>query len=138
ASVPDLKLQTLGRVVEEWKKLTKSDAVPILAATIVHKNFSRQHSDAVVKFVRAIIAATRFGREQNDKAADILRSTANLDAKDAPSYARLWDQIYMASMEPADVATFKAMADIFRADGTLEGTVPDSLFDTGPYQQAKR
>ena len=73
ASVPDLKLQVLGRMVDEWKKMTKSDAVPILAVTIVHKTFAQQHPEATVKFVRAMIAATRFGREQTDKAAEMLR-----------------------------------------------------------------
>ena len=138
ASVPDLKLHVLGRVVDEWKKLTKSDSVPILGATIVHKKFAQQHPDATVKVVRALIAATRFGGEQTDKAAEMLRQASNLDAKDATSYARLWNDIYFASMEPADVATFKTMAEIFRAGGTIEGSVPDSLFVTGPYEQAKR
>ncbi len=68
----------------------------------------------------------------------MLRQTANLDAKDATSYARLWNDIYIASMEPQDVATFKAMAQIFRADGTIEGAVPDSLFVTEPFEKAKR
>jgi ABC-type nitrate/sulfonate/bicarbonate transport system substrate-binding protein len=138
ASVPDLKLQVLARVVDEWRKMTKSDAVPILATGIVHKSFAQRHPEATVKLVRAVIAATRFGREQTDKAADMLRQASNLDAKDATSYARLWSQIYIASMEPADVATFKTMAEIFRASGTIEGRVPDSLFATGPYEQAKR
>jgi NitT/TauT family transport system substrate-binding protein len=138
ASVPDLKLQALGRVVDEWKKMTKSDAPPILAATIVHKNFSLQHPEATVKLVRALIAATRFGREQTDKAAEMLRQASNLDAKDATSYARLWNDIYIASMEPSDVATFKTMAEIFRVSGTIEGRVPDGLFVTGPYEKAKR
>jgi NitT/TauT family transport system substrate-binding protein len=138
ASVPDLKLKVLGRVVDEWKKMTKSDTVPILAATIVHRSFAQQHPEATVKLVRALIAATRFGREQTEKAADMLRQASNLDAKDATSYARLWNDIYTASMEGADVATFKTMAEIFRASGTIEGRVPDSLFATGPYEQAKR
>jgi NitT/TauT family transport system substrate-binding protein len=137
ASVPDLKLQVLGRVVDEWKRMTKTNAVPILAAAIVHKNFSRQHPDAVVKFVRAMMEATRFGRSETEKASAMLRSAANLDAKDATSYARLWNEIYIASMEPDDVATFKAMADIFRAGKTLEGNVPDSLYATAPYERAK-
>jgi NitT/TauT family transport system substrate-binding protein len=68
----------------------------------------------------------------------MLRKASNLDARDATSYARLWDQIYIASMEPADVATFKTMAEIFRAGGTIEGPVPDSLFATGPYEKAKQ
>jgi NitT/TauT family transport system substrate-binding protein len=138
ASVPDLKLKVLGRVVDEWKKMTKSDAVPILATTIVHKSFAQQHPEATVKLVRALIAATRFGREHTDKAADMLRQASNLDAKDATSYARLWNDIYIASMEGADVATFKTMAEIFRAGGTIEGRVSDSLFATGPFEQAKR
>jgi NitT/TauT family transport system substrate-binding protein len=50
----------------------------------------------------------------------------------------LWDQIYIASMEPADIATFKTMAQIFKAIGTIEGTVPDSLYVAAPYEQAKR
>jgi hypothetical protein len=41
-------------------------------------------------------------------------------------------------MEPADVATFKAMAEIFRLSGTIEGRVPDSLFVTEPYEKAKQ
>jgi ABC-type nitrate/sulfonate/bicarbonate transport system substrate-binding protein len=138
ASVPELKLQVLGRLVEEWKRMTRSDALPTLAATIVHTGYARAHPEATVKFVRAMLAATRFGREQTDKAAEMLRQASNLDAKDATSYARLWDQIYIASMEPADVAAFKAMAEIFRASGTIEGAVPASLLVTGPYEAAKR
>jgi hypothetical protein len=41
-------------------------------------------------------------------------------------------------MEPETVATFKAMAGIFRASKTIEGEVPDSLYVTGPYQRAKQ
>jgi len=41
-------------------------------------------------------------------------------------------------MEADDVATFKRMAEIFRAGGTIEGNVPDSLFVTAPYEAAKR
>jgi ABC-type nitrate/sulfonate/bicarbonate transport system substrate-binding protein len=138
ASVPELKLQTLGRLVDEWRKMTGTNALPILAVALVHKTYAKDHPDAVVKAVRAIIAATRFGHDQPDKAAEMLSKAANLDAKDATSYARLWDQIYTATMEPADVATFKTMAQIFKAVGTIEGDVPDSLYVTAPYDQAKR
>jgi NitT/TauT family transport system substrate-binding protein len=138
ASVPDLKLQTLGRLVDEWKKMTKSNALPILGVALVHTAFAKQHPDAVVKFARAIMAATKFGHDQSDKAAEMLSKTANLDAKDATSYAKLWNEIYTATMEPADVATFKTMAQIFKGIGTIEGDVPDSLYVTAPYEQAKR
>ena len=138
ASVPELKLQTLGRLVDEWKKMTKSDALPILAVALVHKTYAKDHPDAIVKAVRAIEAATKFGHDQPDKAAEMLSKAANLDAKDATSYAKLWDQIYTATMEPADVTTFKTMAQIFKAVGTIEGDVPDNLYVTAPYEQAKR
>jgi ABC-type nitrate/sulfonate/bicarbonate transport system substrate-binding protein len=137
ASVPDLK-QKLGGLVDEWKRMTKSNAVPILGTAIVHKTYSRQSPEGVAKFVRAMIAATEFGRREPDKAAEMLRQASNLDARDATSYARLWSEIYTASMEPDDVATFKTMAGIFKASGTLEGNVPDGLFATAPYEQARK
>jgi NitT/TauT family transport system substrate-binding protein len=138
ASVPDLKLQVLGKAVDEWKKMTKSNSAPILATAIVHKTYSRRNPEAVVKFVRAMIAASEFGRRDTAKAAEMLGQASNLDAKDASSYARLWSDIYIATMEPETVATFKAMAEIFRAGKTIEGDVPDSLYATGPYQRAKQ
>jgi ABC-type nitrate/sulfonate/bicarbonate transport system substrate-binding protein len=138
ASVPDLKLEPLGRVVDEWKRMTKSNAVPILGAAVVHKAYAQAHPTGVVKFVRAMLDATEFGHKEPDKAAEMLRRASNLDAKDATSYARLWDQIYTARMEPDDVATFKTMAEIFRASGTIEGNVPDSIYVTAPYEEAKR
>jgi NitT/TauT family transport system substrate-binding protein len=85
-----------------------------------------------------MIQATAFGRSETEKASAMLRQTANLDAKDATSYAKLWDEIYIASMEAQDVATFKAMAQIFKAGKTLEGEVPDSIYATAPYEKAKR
>ncbi len=138
ASLPDLKLRKLGSVIDEWKKMTKSNAVPILGAAIVHKDFAKDHPDAVVKYVRAIMNATAFGAANTAKASEMLSHAANLDAKDATAYATLWKEIYMASMEPADIATFKTMAQIFKTAGTLQGDVPDTLYAPGPYQQAKK
>lgn len=138
ASVPDLKLQVLGSMVDEWKRMTKSSAVPILGVAIVHKDFAHEHPQGVVKFVKGLIEATKFGRSETAKASDILRQTANLDAKDATAYAKLWSQIYQAALEPQDIATLKTMADIFRAGKLIEGAVPDSLYATAPYEQAKQ
>jgi ABC-type nitrate/sulfonate/bicarbonate transport system substrate-binding protein len=138
ASVPELKLVTLGRLIDEWRKMTNSNAAPILGVALVHTTYARQHPDGVVKFVRAMIAATKFGLEQPDKAAEMLSKAANLDAKEATSYAKLWNEIYTATMEPGAVETFKTMAQIFKAGGTIEGDVPDSLYATAPYEQAKR
>jgi NitT/TauT family transport system substrate-binding protein len=138
ASVPDLKLQVLGKAVDEWKKMTRSNSAPILATAILHKSYGRSNPEGVVKFVRAMIAASDFGRTNTAKAAEMLGQASNLDAKDATSYARLWNDIYIATMEPETVATFKAMAEIFLAGKTIEAPVPDSLYNTGPYQRAKQ
>ncbi len=138
AAVPDLKLTTLANLVEEWKKMTKSDAVPILAAAIMHKDFVAKSPDAAVKFVRAMIEATRFGVTNNAEAAGMLGKASNLNAKNAAAYAKLWKEIYTASMEPADVATFKEMAAIFKASGTIKGDVPASLFNATLYEKAKQ
>jgi NitT/TauT family transport system substrate-binding protein len=137
ASVPDLKLHKIGELVDEWKKMTKSDLPPILGAAVMHKDFVAKNPDAAVKFVRAIMDATRFGQANNAEAAKFLKQASNLDAKNATSYAQLWNQIYMASMEPADVANYKEMAHIFQASGTIRGTVPDSLFNASLYEKAK-
>lgn len=138
ASIPDLKLKKLGSIIDEWKKMTKSDALPILGVAVFHKTYTREHPDGVVKFLRGMIEATHFGAREPAQAADILRNAANLDARDATSYAKLWDQIYIASLEPQDVAGLKTMIEVYRATGTLEGNVPDAFFVTGPYEQAKR
>jgi NitT/TauT family transport system substrate-binding protein len=138
ASVPELKLQVLGRVVDEWKRMTRTNAPPILATSIVHKDYARTNPNGVVNLVRAMIAATEFGSKETVKAAEMLKTASNLDAKDATSYAKLWNEIYIATMEPATVATFKSMAEIFRAGKLIEGEVPDGLYVTGPYQAAKQ
>jgi hypothetical protein len=44
---------------------------------------------------------------------------------------------YVTSMEPADVAMMKKMAEIFRNAGSIKGNVPDSAFATEPYAKAK-
>jgi hypothetical protein len=56
---------------------------------------------------------------------------------DAKAYASLWSATYVTSMEPADVAMMKKMAEIFRDAGAIKGNVPDSAFDTESYAKAK-
>ncbi len=138
ASVPDLKLHTLGNLVDEWKKMTKSDAPPILAAALMHKDYIAENPEGAVKVVRAMIDATKFGNTNNAEAAAFLKQASNLKAAAAASYAKLWSRIYTASMEPVDVAAYKEMAKIFQASGTIKGTVPDSAFNTTLYEKAKK
>jgi NitT/TauT family transport system substrate-binding protein len=138
ASVSGLKLRELGHLVDEWKRMNRSSTPPILAAALVHKGFAEKNPAAVTKFVRAMIEATKFGSEHNAEAAEMLKKASNLDVKDATSYAQLWNQIYTATFEPADVEALKAMAEIFRVSGTIKSTVPASLFNTSFYEKAKQ
>lgn len=138
ASLSGEKLKTLGSLVAEWKKMMKKDAAPILGVALAHRDFLRDHPKAVTNYLRALIEATRFGALEPATASAILARTANLDARDAKSYVSLWNQIYMARLERDDVETLKTMAEIFRKSGTVEGVVPASLFNTAPYEQAKR
>lgn len=131
-------LKTLGGLVPEWKKMMRSDAVPILAVSLAHRDFLRSRPTAAADYVRAVMDATQFGVREPARASAILSRTANLDQGESKSYVALWNQIYMARLEPADVATLKTMAEIFRKNGTVEGAVPAALFNTTPYEQAKR
>jgi NitT/TauT family transport system substrate-binding protein len=131
------RLKTLGGLVPEWKKMMQSDAVPILAVSLAHNDFLRARPNAAANYVRAVMDATRFGASEPARASGILARMANLDVGEAKAYVGLWNQIYMARLEPPDVATLKAMAEIFRKNGTVEGTVPVGLFNTTPYAQAK-
>jgi NitT/TauT family transport system substrate-binding protein len=44
---------------------------------------------------------------------------------------------YIASFEPADIASLKRMYDIVKATGGATKDTPESAFDTGPYLRAK-
>jgi len=138
ASLSDAKLKILGGLVPEWKRMMRTNAVPILGVSLAHRDFLRGHPEAAANYLRAVIDATEFGAKEPAKASAILSRSANLDPKDAKSYVNLWGQIYMARLEPEDVATLKTMAEIFRKSGTVEGTVPAGLFNAAPYEQAKR
>jgi ABC-type nitrate/sulfonate/bicarbonate transport system substrate-binding protein len=138
AALSGAKLKTLGGLVAEWKKMMRTNAVPILGVSLAHRNFLRDHPVAAANYLRAIMEATQFGANEPAKASAILSRSANLDARDAKSYVNLWGQIYMARLGPEDVATLKTMAEIFRKSDTIEGVVPAALFNAAPYEQAKR
>jgi NitT/TauT family transport system substrate-binding protein len=60
-----------------------------------------------------------------------------MSANDARAYAGEWDRAYIASFEPADIASLKRMYAIVKATGVATKDPPDSVFDTGPYTKAK-
>jgi ABC-type nitrate/sulfonate/bicarbonate transport system substrate-binding protein len=133
----DVKLRVLGSYVDEWKKLTKADAAPVIGIAIVHSNYLAKNPEAVVKFVLGMKEATDWGAKNTARVAEILQKAANMKPDDAKAYASLWSATYVTSMEPADVAMMKKMAEIFRNAGSIKGNVPDTAFATEPYTKAK-
>jgi NitT/TauT family transport system substrate-binding protein len=91
----------------------------------------------VAKFVIGMKEATEWGAKNTPRVTEILQKAANLKRDDAQAYAGQWAATYVTSMEPADVAMMKKMADIFKSAGALKGTVPDSAFAADPYLKAK-
>ena len=138
AQMGEVKLRRLGSVVDEWKKLTKGNAPPILAVTIVYNNYLAKNQESVTKFISATSQALEYGSKNKQRVAEILQKAANMNATDARAYANQWDGAYIASFEPADIDSLKRMYDIVKAAGAATKDPPDSAFDTGPYTRAKK
>jgi ABC-type nitrate/sulfonate/bicarbonate transport system substrate-binding protein len=138
AQMEEVKLRKLASVVDEWKKLTKGNAPPILAVTIVYTDYLAKNPEPVAKFIAATRNALQYGSKNKPRVADILQKAANMNATDARAYANQWDGAYIASFEQADIASLKRMYDIVKAAGGVTKDVPDSSFDTGPYMGAKK
>jgi ABC-type nitrate/sulfonate/bicarbonate transport system substrate-binding protein len=138
AQLEEVKLRKLGSVVDEWKKLTKGNAPPILAVTIVYSDYLLKNPEPVAKFIAATRNGLQYGSKNKQRVADILQKAANMNATDARAYANQWDGAYIASFEQADIASLKRMYDIVKAAGGATKDVPDSSFDTGPYMRAKK
>ena len=133
----EVKLRILGGYVDEWKKLTKANAAPVIGIGIVRSEYLEKNPEAVVKFVLGMKEATDWGAKNPVRVAEILEKAANMKPDNAKAYASLWSATYVTSMEPADVAMMKKMAEIFRNAGSIKGNVPDSAFATEPYAKAK-
>jgi len=137
AQMSDVKINRLASVVDEWKKLTKSTAPPILAVTIVYSEYLAKNLDAAAKFIAATRNALQHGSKNKPQVAEILQKAANMTAADARAYASQWDGAYMASFEPQDIGSLKRMYEIVKAVGGGSKDPPDSAFDTGPFMRAK-
>lgn len=138
AQMRELKLRRLASVVDEWKKLTKSNAAPILAVTIVHSDYVARNPEAVAKFIAATRKALKYGSKNKARVAEILQKAANMKPDDAQAYASQWDGAYMASFEPQDIASLKRMQEIVKASGAARKDVPDSAFLADPYNRSKQ
>jgi ABC-type nitrate/sulfonate/bicarbonate transport system substrate-binding protein len=138
AQMEETKLRRLASVVEEWKKLTKSSAAPILGVTIVYNDYLAKNAEAVAKFILAIRKTVEYGSKNKPRVAEILQKAANMDSKDATAYAGQWDGAYMASFESQDIASLKRMHEIVKAHGGAQKDPPESAFDPKPYMRSKQ
>lgn len=134
----DAKMVRIASVVDEWKKLTKTSAAPILAVTIVHSDYVAKNPEAVAKFIAATRKALEFGSKNKAQVAELLQKSANMKPVDAKAYAAQWDGAYMASFEASDVASLKRMHEIRKAAGAAKTDPPEAAFLTGPYQRSKQ
>ena len=137
AQIEESKPRQLASIVDEWKKLTKSSAVPILAVTIVHNDYLAKNPQAVAQFIAAVRKALEFGAKNRERVAEILQKSANMKSDDALAYASQWTGAYMASFEDADVASLKRLHQIAKAAGAVKKDPPDSAFVTEPFQKSK-
>ena len=138
AQMDEVKLRYLAPVVDEWKKLTKGNAAPILAVTIVHNDYLAKNAQAVAKFIAATRKAVEYGAKNKPRVAELLQKIANMNSTDARAYADQWDGAYMASFEPQDIASLKRMHEIVKAEGGIKKDPPESAFDAGAYQLSKK
>ena len=138
AQIEELKPRRLTSIVDEWKKLTKSNAAPILAVSIVHDNYLSKNPQAVARFIAAVRKGLEFGTKNKDRVAEILQKSANMNAEDARAYAAQWEGAYMASFEAHDVASLKRLQEIAMSAGAVKKNAPDAAFVTAPFQQSKQ
>jgi len=71
----EIKLVNIASVVDEWKKLTKTDAAPILAVTIVHSDYVAKNPEAVAKFIAATRKALEYGSKNKERVAELLQKS---------------------------------------------------------------
>jgi NitT/TauT family transport system substrate-binding protein len=138
AQIEEAKPRALASIVDEWKKLTKSSAVPILAVTIVHNDYLAKNPQAVAQFIAAVRKALEFGAKNRQRVSEILQKSANMKSDDALAYASQWEGAYMASFEPSDIASLKRLHQIAKAAGAVKKDPPDSAFATEPYERSKK
>jgi ABC-type nitrate/sulfonate/bicarbonate transport system substrate-binding protein len=104
----------------------------------VHDNYLAKNPAAMARFIAAVRKGLEFGAKNQERVAEILQKSANMNAADARAYAAQWEGAYMASFEPADVASLKRLQQIALSAGAIKKEAPDSAFVTGPFQQSKQ
>lgn len=137
ALLPEMKLRKIGSFREEWRKITNSDAPPVLGVGLMRNAWMTENPGGPAKVVAAMRKTYEFGRSDKAAVAKALLDAANLSEADAKAYAALWDSIYTVRMEPADVASLRQAFEVYRTVGAVKGDLPASALVTAPYEAAK-
>ncbi len=137
ALVKDVKLRKIGSFRDEWKKLAKSDAAPVLGVGLMRNDWLKANPEGAAKVVAAMRKTYEFGKSDKAAVVKALMEAANMKEDDAKAYAALWDGIYTVSMEPADLASLKAQFEVFKSVNAVKGSLPDAALVTAPYEASK-
>lgn len=137
AQLKDLKVKPLGSFGDEWKKLTKTDAVPYIGVSAVRADWLAKHPDEAAKLIAGMRTALQWGTTHRSEVSAILQKSANLPAADADAYASRWTEINRVTFEQSDIDTLTREHKIFVDGGVIEGELPAGLFDTKPYVASK-
>ncbi|MFJ5487298.1 ABC transporter substrate-binding protein [Hansschlegelia beijingensis] len=137
ALIKDVKLRKIGSFRDEWKKLSKAEAAPVLGVGLVRNEWLKANPEAAAKIVVGMRKAYEFGKADKAAVAKALVQAANMKEDDAKAYAALWDGIYSVSMEPADLASLKTEFEVFKSVGAVKGALPDAALVTAPYEASK-
>jgi NitT/TauT family transport system substrate-binding protein len=86
-----MKVKRLSSMVDEWHKLTKSNAMPYLGVGGVRTEYLQKNPQAVAKVIVALRNAITWGSTHQNEVAAILQKSANLPAADAQVYAAHWN-----------------------------------------------
>ncbi len=132
------ELRPIIDIVEDWKQMTKMESPPPLGVALTMRTLVEQRPKDVGAFVKATIAAVKFGAKNTNRVAQILEMTANLPRGDAIAYATLWNTIYVASMTKGDIDALRRENQIFVSSAATEGVAPDSLYNSEPFEAAMR
>jgi ABC-type nitrate/sulfonate/bicarbonate transport system substrate-binding protein len=137
ALLKDVKLRKISTFREEWTKITKQPAPPVLGVGVMRNDWLKANPEAAAKVIAGMRNAYEFGKADKAAVAMALVAAANMKDEDAKAYAALWDGIYTVSMEPADVASLKAEFEVFKTIGAVKGELPDAALATAPYEASK-
>ena len=137
AQLDELKVTRIGSFADEWRKLTKTDAVPYIGIGAVHAEFIAKQPETVAKVIAGLRNTLAWGDSHRDEVVKILQSSANLPEKDARVYAGLWKDMNRVSFEAADIDTLKRQHSALVEAGAIKVKLDDALFVTGPYTQSK-